>query len=945
MKLEMTDSNDDRQSVVAKQYIEEKNYWLDRLSAPLWKNGFPYDNYGKASGLTAAARVFFQWSGGFHSRLMTACSGSLHKFHIMAMTGIAYLLDQYTGSHDIVLSTPIYKPDEQGKFINTVLPLRIHTDQAATFKELLMQVGQCTVEASNHQNYPIRVLLKQIGMPLMEGEPSLLDTAVVVDNIHHPGHCRSIHPKITFSFRIEDNSIKGDVDYNSYLYEESTIRQVLIHLKRILEKVVLDLDIPLSRLSILPDREKGAISADVPHRFPGNNCRRVFIKGYPFQVEKIEKQLLKHPDIEEAAIIVNEPDGKPRNTTNPLYAYFTSGKNVNPSELKEQLARILPHYLVPAPLVRLEKMPSTPLHEMEKIPGALLEMETRLSVRDPYTVPADEVEEKLLNIWAEVLEIEKDEIRLDEGFARWSRQSLKLIDMTSQIHKEFGIIIPIPDVFRLSTITGLAGRIREASDRGKTGYCPIEPAEKKEYYPVSISQKRLYFLNQLYPDSTGYNISQIVMLEGDLDRRRLENGFKLLTQRHEILRTTFHMMDDVPIQKIHNDSELELKYYDLTGNTPEASLEEERKITGAFVRPFDLARMPVLRVELIKKGDFLYVLMVDRHHILSDAASRQILLNDLVALYDNIEISPLKLQYKDFSQWQHQLAKAGKLELQRQFWLEQYKGRDIPVLNIPLDFPRPAVLNVDEGDYIVFSVDTPLWKKLVNTVKDTETTLFMVMFAVYYILLFKYTKQEEIIVGTLLNGRSHPDLDQLIGFFVNTMPILNRPAKTKTAHQFLKEVKDSTLGAYENQNYYFDELVADLGLQGGSSRNPLFDTVFTWDPFNKPHDNHEGEVPAKDNPDSALSLEVLPYGDISRFAKFDLYFQATEMEETVQILLRYSTQLFKPKTIRSMANYYLEVLENITADINVKIENINVSHSILTASSKLYKEDGGDFNF
>ncbi|MCP5046008.1 MAG: amino acid adenylation domain-containing protein, partial [bacterium] len=777
---------------------------------------------------------------------------------------------------------------------------------------LLKQVGKNIVAASDHQNYPIPVLLKQMGRPLVRDEPSLMDTAIIVENIHDPEHCRPIHPRIIFTFRIEEDAVKGDIAYHAHLYEESTIRRVLTDLEQVLEKALLHLDTPLSQLSIS--------SPEALQAFPGGNQRHAFIKGYPFRVEKIEERLLEHPDIDEAAVILketaNETGAESRNQANPLYAYFTSGKDVNPSELKEQLARILPHYLVPGTLVRLEKMPSTPLHEMEKDPGALAEMEARLGARDRYALPADEVEEKLLDIWAEVLETDKEEIRLDEDFARWGghSHSLKVIAMTSRIHKEFGLIIRIPDVFRLSTITGLAGHIREVSDTAKAGFRSIEPVEKKEYYPVSNSQKRLYLLEQLFPESTGYNVTQMVTLEGDLDRRRLQEAFKRLIQRHETLRTTFHITGDVPVQKVHDHIEFELKYYDLTGKPPGAALEEERKITGAFARPFDLSRPPLLRVELIKKSESLHILMADRHHIISDAASRQIFLNDILALYRDRELPPLVLQYKDFSEWQNSPEQQTGLERQEKYWLRQFR-ETIPLMDLPADYDRPRIQSV-EGAALYFNLDMEETLELDRVAEQESVTVFMVLLAAYNIFLSKICSQEDIVIGTPVVGRRHADLENIMGIFINTLPMRNYPRHRHTVKEFLADLKTRTLNAFENQTYPFEQLVDKVSVKRDHSRNPLFDAFFTLTYTGVPDDGAPGE--------ETPGLEMLPYKYGNHVSIFDLSLSARKSAEGVYFIFDYCSKLFKEETVARFTRYFKRIVTAVLTGIDQEIKQIEI---------------------
>jgi len=345
---------------------------------------------------------------------------------------------------------------------------------------------------------------------------------------------------------------------------------------------------------------------------------------------------------------------------------------------------------------------------------------------------------------------------------------------------------------------------------------------------------------------------------------------------------------------------------------------------------------------LIKTGEAQYIFIVDMYHIISDAISYQILVNDFMALYNGAELTPLKIQYKDFSQWENRLIEGGSMEKQKEFWTGIFKGDKVTAPNMPWDYPRPPVRNVDAGDDIVFGLQSEISKKLRQVVKKAEATLFMVLLAAYNILLAKYTKQEDIVVGTLVTGRSHVDLADILGVFVNTIPLRNAPKKDKTFKEFLKEIKENTLRAFENQDYSFDELVVELGLQGDPSRNPLFDTVFTMNifDFSEIDTGRGGEGAAKE---SDMTYNILGAGN--KFAKFDLYFEIRDQKDTIIVLMRYSTQLFKPSTIKKIGEFYTEILEQVVENIDIKLKDITLSHGFLTTKSTVQREEGDDFNF
>jgi tyrocidine synthetase-3 len=306
---------------------------------------------------------------------------------------------------------------------------------------------------------------------------------------------------------------------------------------------------------------------------------------------------------------------------------------------------------------------------------------------------------------------------------------------------------------------------------------------------------------------------------------------------------------------------------------------------------------------------------------------------DFAALYGEKELPPLRVRCRDFTERQARLIRSGDMAKQESFWLDMFPDEHIPVLDIPLDFPRPAVRDIGAGDFIKLELGKPLCNKCYKVAGETGTTLFMVALAAYNILLSIYANREDIVVGTLLTGRSHVELKQLIGMFVNTLPLRNFPGRNKTFRQFLAEVKENTLNVQRNQDYSFDDLIVKLRLQGDSSRNPLFDTLFTMNTLTA------GLV------DDPGGIRLEPYEYDAKFAKFDLYFLLTESNETLSLLLRYSTQLFKPASVRKMAGYFCEILEQVTDNPDTRIKNITLSHDLLSVKSTVQKEEDGDFKF
>jgi hypothetical protein len=303
----------------------------------------------------------------------------------------------------------------------------------------------------------------------------------------------------------------------------------------------------------------------------------------------------------------------------------------------------------------------------------------------------------------------------------------------------------------------------------------IETTEEKDYYPLSSAQKRLYILQQMTPDTTVYNIPQFLELAGKQEAGKLADTFKKLIDRHESLRTFFHMIDGEPVQRIHTPGRLE---FQLENHNPGAANPGE--IIKDFIHPFDLAKPPLVRAGLIKIEPLKHILMVDMHHIISDGISQGILIGDFAALANGKQLPPLKLQYKDYAGWQQSQEIQQTFKQQEEYWLGEFQG-EIPVLNLPTDNPRPTFQSF-AGDMIEFQLSPEQSGALYEISQARGVTLFMLLLTVFNILLSKLSGQEEIVMGTPIAGRGHADLEPIIGMFVNTLALRNYPRTQKNLY-------------------------------------------------------------------------------------------------------------------------------------------------------------------
>jgi hypothetical protein len=445
-------------------------------------------------------------------------------------------------------------------------------------------------------------------------------------------------------------------------------------------------------------------------------------------------------------------------------------------------------------------------------------------------------------------------------------------------------------------------------------FTSIEPVEKRDYYALSSAQKRLYILQQMALESIAYNISQAVPLTEEPVIEKLENTFIKLIKHHESFRTSFHMIANEPVQRIHDKVEFKIEYYDSAAGV------NDDKTHHSFIRPFDLSHPPLLRVGLVKAPQMKYLLLVDMHHIIADGTSCEVLKNDFEALYEDETLPLLRIQYKDFSEWQNRGREKENLKRQEEYWLKVFKGK-IPTLNLPMDYPRPEIQTF-EGRTSCFEILGKENEALNKIVSEVGATLFMAYLAITNIFLSKISGQEDIVIGTPTAGRRHADLEPIMGMFVNTLALRNYPVGEKTFREFLEEIKKRTLEAFDNQDFQLEDLVDHVLVHRDSSRNPLFDLLFTlatnYGISKQPGGNEkkESKIPDWDQSED---------GFLHTTSKFDLKIVGVEQKRKMVFTFEYNTKLFKKQTIERFISYYKNIIFSAAAHPDRKILEIDIS--------------------
>lgn len=516
----------------------------------------------------------------------------------------------------------------------------------------------------------------------------------------------------------------------------------------------------------------------------------------------------------------------------------------------------------------------------------------------PYIEPANELEQILVEIWGKFFGIQQLGTRDD--FFELGGDSLKALNLVSRIHKELNVEILPSEIFKNPTVEKIVKYINSLK---KDTFESIQPVEKKEHYELSFAQKSLYIQQQVETDNLSYNLPIAVILEGHTDKDRLGEVFGKLIERQEILRTSFEFIGKAPAQRVHKNLEWGIEYF-------EASEAEVDNIIKGFLRPFNLKKAPLLRVGLIKIEETKHILIADMHHIIKDAASMDILIREFTMLYAGQDLPPLRIQYNDYRAWLNRTPMKDLVKKQEEYWLSIF-SKKVRILDLPIDFSRDSGLQNLDGEQVSFTLDEEITGRLKKMVSEKGVTLYMVLLAAYTILLSIYTRQEDIVVGTPVSGRTHIDLDSIIGMFVNMLPMRNYPVRNKTFTDFLEEVKENSLNAFDNQHYPFGMLINKLKLDRNLKRNPLFDTTLLVQKV----ENENTEIE---------DLTIIPYRFSSIPTPFELVWEIMETKDRVYFNLRYSKNLYKKETVERLWEHYRDVLNIVSLNHLMKLSDIEL---------------------
>ena len=648
--------------------------------------------------------------------------------------------------------------------------------------------------------------------------------------------------------------------------------------------------------------------------YTGRKDDQVKIRGYRIELGEIEQQLSQYKDINNCSVIaVQSASG-----SSHLAAYYTSTKSLSTDEIKYYLKQRLPDFMIPAALMQLDSLPINANGKVDKkrLP------EIGFERHHEYVAPRDLTETAIADIWKKHLAI--SELGIHDNFFELGGHSLLAVNAASEIKTQLQLDVNMRLIFENPSIAELSAALNQIDQQ----QLPIIHVQTtSEPIPASMTQQRLWFLQQLNPASSAYNMPVAIKLDMPIKASMMELMLKQLIEKHQALRTSFHDEQGVAYLNVSDSIDWVLPVLDFSQlDKSEAERRSKIQINQLACSAFDLSQGPLFKALMIKLDHEQHILSLCLHHIICDGWSIEILLSELGQLWKElslqtanaqslslapIEVNANAIQYTDFSLWQHQWLKGDVLEEQLNYWQTKLSGAPA-LLNLPTDKTRPAVLSNDGSEYR-FKIETRLLNQLRQLSQDNGATLFMTMMAAYSLLLSRYCQQSDICVGFPISGRNQSELEPIIGLFVNNLVARSDLSRNPTVNEFIQQMRQTTIEAYAHQDAPFDLIVDRLKLERSLSYTPLLQASFSL----------EGES-VEDKVNKALGENVHLFNIDWNIAKYDINLSCFDNGDHISAAIEYSTELYHAETIQRMADHYTRILQTMVKNANAPINELRL---------------------
>ena len=622
-------------------------------------------------------------------------------------------------------------------------------------------------------------------------------------------------------------------------------------------------------------------SGEIVHM--GRADYQIKIRGYRVELGEIENAISNFKDISSCAVIYKNIKNR-----HLLCAFYTSQKEISVSNLKQYLMNILPIYMVPNKFICLDKMPHTPNGKIDRKSLSSIEF---IDDED-FVSPQNPIEETLCSIIKEIIDIDK--INMNDNLFTIGFDSINIIEISIKIKEIFGIEISIKDLYNSHSISELAKIIEKFGTKKIIHHLP--KAKKMDLYPLSFEQKEIFYASQIVKNSTVYNVSGGFLINLKLSTQKIKSTFDKIIENQPSLRTCFKIVDGVCYQKILDNVNIEINAY-------EDDLSNLKNLINHFPKPFNLEVAPLLRIEVHYSKNKTLIL-VDSHHIIMDGTSIYLLLKDFCEIYSGNDIKKLDYTYIDYTMWERDFENSEDSNKFDKYWISKINTSDLPILNLPYDFPITNVKTFN-GDSVELKLDDSVFEMVNSISKKYSISPYTIFISIFYVLIYKYTGQIDIIFGSPMDLRMSSETQNIIGMLVNNVLLRNQLNPMQNFSEFLRDTQTIVKEALSNQPYPYDKLIEKLNIKS----NSLLDVVFTY------QTSHNKKPSINNNELNLLRPDTTT-------SKFNLLLEIIPDDNTIRI--EYNTNLFKHNTVESMLKHYIFLLNNLTLNINKKINDINI---------------------
>ena len=623
----------------------------------------------------------------------------------------------------------------------------------------------------------------------------------------------------------------------------------------------------------------------------GRIDNQVKIRGLRIELQEIEKRMQSVYNIHDCVVVkkvVKEKDA--------LCAYYVERGHVSKTVLKTVLYSKLPEYMVPQYFVKMEQLPHTPNGKVDRkaLPDPVID-ENELEI----VKSRNEIDKELIKIIEKMLQVDK--VGINNTLLELGGDSLTAITLTTKVLSKFNVQLNIKDILSNYTIKDMSDYIVENQTKD-ISKVKIEKVPIQDTYPLSSAQKRIYYsVKMIGEDNIVYNMPGAVLVEKILDIEKIKIVFSTILKRHSILRTRFIFKDNDIRQQVESNVDFEIPvFYN--------KKDEIKNIVMNFSKPFNLEKEPLIRMEVHYIDNKETLVLMDAHHIIMDGISLNNFIIEFERLYNGDNLKNIPIQYKDYSVWEEKYNESDDIKEKEEYWVNKFKNSEFEQLNLPYDYKATASRSYN-GDRVTNIIDEKKFRKIEKYAKKIGVSPYMFFISVFYILLYKYTGQSEIILGSPIANRDKNEMKRMIGMFVNNIVTKANINSEETFQNFLNEMREQILDDISHQPYPFDMLVKKLGVKADNSRNPLFDVMFTYQ-------NNQENILKLDNTETQI-VEIN-----NNIAKFNLSLEIKPKSHTINI--EYCTDLLKKETIERLFEHYINAIDFIMNDVNAKIKDIEI---------------------